>query len=112
MRFRSSIIALTAPLAVAATMTTAWSGAAAADPGACTFDRRLTGVTVTCPAAPPRWGTVDVGCTGAYLTYGLGFHVGPYRQWSFGNLSRGVTVTCLNGYPNTGLGIVTDVGLR
>ncbi|WP_030519428.1 hypothetical protein [Nocardia rhamnosiphila] len=26
--------------------------------------------------------------------------------------SWGVTVTCLNGYPNTGLGIVTEVRLR
>ena len=112
MHFRSSVVALAASFAVAATMVTTGSGAAAAEPGACSFNRQSTSATVTCPAAPPRWGTVDVQCVGAYLTYGWGFQVGPYWQWSFGNLTEGVTVTCLNGYPNTGLGIVTEVRLR
>ncbi|WP_378731224.1 hypothetical protein [Nocardia brasiliensis] len=110
MRQRGMIAALGVTLGAAAVTVLGSTGTASAQD--CTFDRQLTSATVTCAADPARWGIVDITCVGPYLTYGFGPGLGPYHQWAFGNLSQGVTVPCIGGYPNMGLGILTDVRLR
>ncbi|MCM6776602.1 hypothetical protein NDR87_23040 [Nocardia sp. CDC159] len=97
----------------AATVVIGSGPAHAAAPQGCVENRQLTAATVTCPGLPPDWGAeVDVDCVGVFLTYGLAPGVGRYTQLGFGSASRGVTVACIGGDPNRGLGIVTDVRVR
>lgn len=109
---RMAAVAAGIAAAGASTVLIGAGSAQAAVPNGCIESRQLTSVTVTCPGTTNWYAPIDVDCVGVYLTYGLGPGAGPYTQLYFGNLSQGVTGTCVGGYPNTGLGIVTGVRVR